>query len=619
LGEYCNRRFAALALGLLVAGCGGGSGSAPQAPQIVAVSKADPAPAFTGHGGWWSPTEPGTGFFVEAQGAVAVVTFFAFDTAGRPTWVSAAGSFVPNGSAFRFEGQLQRFTGGQRANAVLVVTPTAQAVGPVSITFNGSSAQVSLPQRKYTAQKFAATTARAAGLQPETGIYWNPDQSGRGYTVEAVGETLTVTMFHYDDRGEPTWHLAGGALRNGAFSGAFQRYTGGQTLEGPYVAPGAAILDGMLAAAFSDACQSTLWLPGMMPLPVRRFPFGSLPAGAECRTATGDTARTQAHGPASASRQTVLAPAAVGFVQPAAVAIDAGGNAYVVDEGAHVVFKITREGYSSVLAGVIGETGSTNGRGAAARFDKPTGLAIDAQGVLYVSDSGNLSVRKILPDGTVSTVLGRPGESGLVDGPAASVRFTAPGRLKADGQGNLFLADGAALRKIAPDFSVTTLVGGLSVSTRTLGDGPNAGFYQLQGVAVDAAGQLVVTELDIAGRGWLRKFDATGRALALAGTADGTLRLAVPTDVAVDESGNIYLLTAGPDDAAGLLFQALYKLTPNGVMTLYGGAALPAYTVPGDVQLRLGRPMGLALDPAAPGGRRILVADRTGTLWQVLP
>lgn len=611
-----NRGAAALALGLLVAACGGGSGSAP---PITALSKADPAPAFSGHGGWWNPAEPGTGFFVEAQGAVAVVTFFVFDQAGRPTWVSAAGTFMPSGGAFRFEGQLQRYTGGQPAKQAYYVAPTAQVIGPVSITFDGTTAQVSLPQRKFTAQKFTATPARAAGLQPETGIYWNPAQSGRGYTVEAVGETLTVTTFHYDERGEPTWHLAGGVMRNGAFTGGFQRYTGGQTLEGPYIVAGPAVVDGALAAAFADPCQATLWLPSVLPMSVRRFAFGSLPAGAECRATSGANARTEAQGPAAASRQTVLASSGIGFVQPAAVAVDSAGTAYVADEGAHAIFKITREGTSSVLAGFIGQAGATNGRGAAARFDQPAGIAVDAQGVVYVADRGNFALRKVLPDGTVSTVLGQPGQPGMVDGPAAGVRFSAPGRLKGDGQGNLYLADGASVRKIAPDLSVSTVLGGFSVSKRSLGDGPNAGFYQLQGIAVDAAGKIAVTEVDIAGRGWLRSFDAAGRMLPIPDTPDGTLRLGQPSDLALDESGNIYLAASGADDAASLLFQALYKLTPNGQMTLYGGTTLPAFPVLGDVPTRLGRPAGIALDPGAPGGRRILVADSSRRLWQVLP
>ncbi|TWO70964.1 hypothetical protein FN976_11600 [Caenimonas sedimenti] len=610
------RGAAALTLALLVAGCGGGAGTQP---TVATALKADAAPAFSGNGTWWVPTEPGTGFFFEAQGATGVATFFVFDAEGRPTWVSAAGSFIAEGAGFRFQGGLQRFRGGQAANVVYHVLPTATAVGNVSIAFSGTSAQVTLPQRSFTAQKFSTLATPVAGLQPETGIYWNPDQSGRGYTVEALGDTLTVTMFHYDERGEPTWHLAAGPMRAGGFNAGFMRYSGGQTLDGPYRAPAQPLLQGALGASFVHACSANLWLPGMDSLAVRRFSFGGLPAGGECRWNSGPAARTAAEGPLVANLQSILASASKGFSQPTAVAVDAAGNAYVTDEGTHTVMKVARDGTTTTIAGLAGESGFADGRGTGARFAKPAGIAVDAQGVLYVSDRENNAIRKILPDGTVTTLAGRPHLPEVVNGPLASARFSRPGRLKIDAAGNLYVAEGGGVRKIGTDGMVSALVGGLSVNQRLLGDGANAGFHIVQSVAVDATGNVYVTELDTALRGWLRKFDAAGRMVALPDTVDGTRPLIDPTDLAVDENGNLYVLSSGSETTPEMIYQGVFKITPQGVTTLYAGAVVPRLPAPGQLTRLMGEPFGIALDPGAAGGRRAMVADHTGRVWQLLP
>lgn len=604
----------------VLAACGGSAETEHVRVEVSVLKAAVPA-GFQGHGTWWNPAEPGTGFFFEAQGPVAVATFFVFDAGGRPTWVSAAGSFVPAGSGYRFEGTLQRYAGGQPATSINYAVPRSQPVGPVAITFDGDTAQVALPRRSFAARKYATAPLPASGLQPEAGIYWEPSQSGRGYAVETIGASLAVTMFHYDERGEPTWNLAVGALRHGAFTAPFDRYIGGQTLDGPFTgAPGLPAVQGTLGASFLDPCLAQIWLPGMPNLTIRRFAFGTLPAGAECRWSTGATARTAAEGPTYAARQGVLAATGQGVVQPGAVAVDAAGNVYVADEQDHTVRKITRDGaISVVLAGVSGQRGYANGRGEIARFAAPAGIAVDAQGVVYVSDRDNDAIRRIAPDGTVTTLAGQPGQPAVVDGALATARFAQPGKLKLDARGNLYVAEGAAVRRIGADGQVTTLLGRYSVAQRLLGDGNEAGFHSVQSVAVDAAGGLFVIERDSAGRTWIRKFDAGGRWLRLPNTADGTLAMPFATDLAVDEHGNLYVLASGVEDVHSLAFEGLYKVTPTTAMTLYGGAVLPTYPTPSSFPRRLGTGAGVALDPGVGGGGRAVVADRGGRVWQLQP
>jgi sugar lactone lactonase YvrE len=149
------------------------------------------------------------------------------------------------------------------------------------------------------------------------------------------------------------------------------------------------------------------------------------------------------------------------FVRPRALAIDRDGNLFVADEASHIVRKITPAGHVSTIAGVAGEKGSQDGTGRAARFNAPRGLATDAAGNLYVMDTNNAVVRKITPDGKVTTLAGKAGESGFADGPAAAARFNGLRAGIVDEKGNLLVADegNGAVRQISPDGQVTTIAG----------------------------------------------------------------------------------------------------------------------------------------------------------------
>jgi hypothetical protein len=276
-------RMGAFVFAGLLAACGGGDGG----PVNLAANKqkAD-VRSFTGHGVYWVPSEPGTGFFFEAQGDVAIVTFYMYESNGRPVWYSAFGSFSDGGgSKFEFSGELQRFSGGQRDSSTLVKAPTSTSMGAVSITFNGDNASVRLPQRNFNAEKFyKAGQPGAAARQPETGIYWNPSESGRGYTIEVSGGVAAVGYFHYADDGQPTWHLSVFALSPTTtyVSGDWMTYTGGQALTGAYKAP-AATSGGIAFMGFKDACAGSLGSPIKSQGWVKRFGFGP---GSGCRAST---------------------------------------------------------------------------------------------------------------------------------------------------------------------------------------------------------------------------------------------------------------------------------------------------------------------------------------------
>jgi hypothetical protein len=267
---------------LILASCGGGKSpdSAPTAAKAAATG-------FTGNGTYWNPQASGSGIVFEAQGDTGVATFFVYEAGGRAVWYTGAGPFTAKGGGkFGFSATLMRYSGGQAGTSAVPVVPTSTPVGDVSMEFDGDFATVTLPGRSYTVEKFnrSGQGKPAGAQQPETGIYWNAGENGRGYTIEVNNDVAQIGVFHYDASGEPTWNLVVGSVATGELNAAFGAYSGGQTLAGPYKAPASVPATGQFVARFNDPCVGSIQFPGMASTAVRRFAFGGLPAGAECRT-----------------------------------------------------------------------------------------------------------------------------------------------------------------------------------------------------------------------------------------------------------------------------------------------------------------------------------------------
>ena len=261
------------------------------------------------------------------------------------------------------------------------------------------------------------------------------------------------------------------------------------------------------------------------------------------------------------------------FCQPFGLAFDPASNLYVADYYNYVIRKIAPDGTVTTLAGCMGEPGGNDGMGNSARFDRPMDVAADAAGNVFVADSGNHVIRKVTPEGVVTTLAGRAGEPGSADGTGRDARFRSPSGVAVDGAGNLFVADTGnhTVRKITPSGAVTTPAGkaemkdGSPVGGFADGKGSAAKFRSPRGVAVDAAGNLFVVDTDNA---VLRKIVADGTVTTWAGTA-GTVgstnglgrvaRFNSPQDVAADASGNLFITDAGN--------QVIRKVTPTGVVS----------------------------------------------------
>ncbi|WP_143822349.1 NHL domain-containing protein [Mucilaginibacter pedocola] len=248
------------------------------------------------------------------------------------------------------------------------------------------------------------------------------------------------------------------------------------------------------------------------------------------------------------------------------LATDAYGNIYT-SENDNYIRKITPSGFVSTVAG-NGSNGFVNATGTAAIFSYPKGIAVDKSGNIYVADQGNLRIRKITPAGVVTTFTGN-GNYGVVNGSASVASFVSPGAMAIDKNGILYVADnnGTVIRKITTAGVVSTLAGSGNTDYVN-GTGTAASFNNIQGLVVDAAGNVYVSD---SGNSRIRKVTAAGVVTTLAGGEpagyiDGTGANAYfnnPGGIAIDGAGNLYL--------ADVFNGIIRKVTPAGVVTTLAG------------------------------------------------
>ena len=169
------------------------------------------------------------------------------------------------------------------------------------------------------------------------------------------------------------------------------------------------------------------------------------------------------------------------------MAVDGNTNVYVGDFYNQTIRKITPDGMVTTLAGLAGTSGVNNGTGDAARFSYPSRVAVDRGGNVYVADTDNFAIRKITPAGVVTTLAGLAGTSGTNDGTGSLARFNQPFGVAVDASTNVYVADTGnhAIRKITPAGVVTTLAGLAGTTGNTNGTGTAARFNGPAGIAVD--------------------------------------------------------------------------------------------------------------------------------------
>jgi len=188
--------------------------------------------------------------------------------------------------------------------------------------------------------------------------------------------------------------------------------------------------------------------------------------------------------------------AAARFYFPEGVATDSAGNVYVADSNNNTIRKITPAGAVSTLAGTVGVGDSADDTRAAVSFNFPRGVATDSAGNVYVADTFNHTIRKITPAGVVTTLAGTAGVTGSTDGTGAAASFNRPVGVATDSAGNVYVADSFndTIRKITPAGAVSTLAGTAGVTGSTDATGAAASFNFPQGVATDSAGNVYVAD-----------------------------------------------------------------------------------------------------------------------------
>ncbi|NBU45549.1 MAG: hypothetical protein EBS37_15965, partial [Betaproteobacteria bacterium] len=238
--------------------------------------------------------------------------------------------------------------------------------------------------------------------------------------------------------------------------------------------------------------------------------------------------------PAGTAGSTNATGTAASFNAPVGLVRDSQGNLFVSDNANHVIRKVTPQGVVTTFAGTQGAAGFADGTGTAAKFNAPLGMAIDASDNIYVADQSNHRIRKITSAGVVTTVAGS-GTAGSANGAAASATFNLPTGIAINSAGDIFVGDRSnyTIRKISGG-QVTTLAGLAATAGFVDGIGSAARFNAPGAINLTPAGMLLVR--DINNSGAIRQVDPATGAVTTLYTANANMW----ADGGVDDNGLIY-------------------------------------------------------------------------------
>jgi sugar lactone lactonase YvrE len=284
---------------------------------------------------------------------------------------------------------------------------------------------------------------------------------------------------------------------------------------------------------------------------------------------------------------------------PFGIAIGSDGTIYVADAGdTPRIRRIASDGSVTSLAG--GRRGFADGLGPAARFDTPSALAIDRNGVLYVADTANNAIRRITPDGHVSTLAGN-GMPGYRDGSARDALFNGPIGVAVDAAGRVIVADtyNDRIRAISSDGSAVTTLAGSGTPGSADGMGGDAQFDTPSGVAVDASGNVYVADT---GNGFVRTIDPNGLVTTPSVGYPGSFFR--PIGIARARGGELYVT-----DERGAIIEIAVDRT---VRTLAGSR--PGFHDGPGIDALFRNPAGIAVA----GTGRLIVADAGNALIRLV-
>lgn len=225
-------------------------------------------------GWWWNPAESGRGFFLETRAGGGAIFFasYLYAANGRATWYASSLS----GAAGTFAGTLDAYAGGQTLwGAYQPPAPATGAGGSVKLSFSDANHGVLAWAGGTTPiERFVfADNSNPPPFQPQRGWWWNPAESGRGFSLEVQGSTVFLSGYMYAADGSP-WYLSSGSLVDRSYQGNWVEYADGQTLGGPYQPPteiNAAV--GAVSIVFTSPEAGLMTLPDGRQIEIVRFTF----------------------------------------------------------------------------------------------------------------------------------------------------------------------------------------------------------------------------------------------------------------------------------------------------------------------------------------------------------
>ena len=285
------------------------------------------------------------------------------------------------------------------------------------------------------------------------------------------------------------------------------------------------------------------------------------------------------------------------FSDPTGLAIDASGNIYVADNRNHTLRKLSPNGMVTTLAGQSGQPGAVDATGTNASFNNPSGIVLGLNGLLYVTDTGNQTIRSVSTNGVVTTLAGLAGQNGATNATGALARFDTPLGIAVDQAGIIYVADSGnhLIRKVTSSGVVTTLAGSPGVWGSADGMGGAALFNCPVGIAVDSSGTLYVSDSN---NHTIRKMTPSGTVTTWAGspgvdgTDDGTgsaARFSKPAELKIDRNNNLFVVDS--------FSHTIRRISTNAMVTTVAGSAGNSGATDGSgSQARFFNPYGLAID-----------------------
>ena len=296
------------------------------------------------------------------------------------------------------------------------------------------------------------------------------------------------------------------------------------------------------------------------------------------------------------------------FSYPNSVAVDASGTVYVADTGNNTIRKLVFSGTIctvSILAGTVGVSGTTDGTGSAALFNNPVGIAVDASGNVYLADTGNHTIRKVSSSGQVVTLAGNPGVFGDQNGTGAGALFCGPTGIAVDASGNVYVADTGnhMIRKITSGGVVSNFAGCSSVTGFVDGTGSGALFNAPGGLALDGSGNLIVADTL---NNLIRKVTPAGVVTTLAGSVCYGSFDGVGTNATFNLPSAVAVDGAGNVYVADTYNATIRMIAPGGgVSTLSGSTCTSGFVDGAGTTAKFNFPGGIAVDASG----TVYVAD----------